>query len=268
MARETYIRGGGIFSYTTYGQRFSVPAGSPLLSTGQGTFNWNAGDEVIGLGGVFITAPTAESNGWGPASAYSTSQSTGGGGSAAINGNITSSLRMVAKFGTSPDPYSSGPPASGSWLASTLVPGGGNGLGSDSAGHGGLGSVILANTAADLTGTPSGTIRNPSVAQMFNGVSAVAIDPRVGRMVYIYDGSNTTRSWQVLLNVSVLNANYFGQLLGGQSITDTPQWGDRGNVAVQRGTNSVLIHDALFVPAPGAASLLALAGLASVRRRR
>lgn len=259
MANGTYIRGGGIFSYTTYGTNFVVAPGSNLISSA-GTFSWNAGDRILALGGVFVTAPTAEDNGWGPGSSYSTSQSTGGGGSSSINGNITTSMRMIGKFGNSPVAYTG--PGMGSWTASTIAPGGGDGLGSDSAGHGGIGSVVIGNSVGDIGSVTSGTPRLPTVAQIYNGAGTTPVDVRVGRMVYVH-ASSIVSSWEMLINLDVLAANYGG------TFSDLPQVGDRGNVAVQRSTNAVVFHDALVtVPAPGAAGAIALGGVLAMRRRR
>lgn len=241
MANGSYIRGAGLWSFEMYASNMTLAPGSALLNTVGGS-TWNPGDEVIGLGGVFTAAPSAPDNGWGPFSSY-----TG-----ATNTNTTSSLRMLGKFGSDP----------AAWSASTLVPGNGNGNGSHSGGFGGLGSVLLANSAADLGSFASGSLRLPSVAQIYTGASAININPAVGRMMYIYDSSTLVSSWQLFLNVSLLDSLYGG------TYADLPAWGDRHSISLQRGTNSTLLQDSMMIPAPGAAVMLGLFGLSAARRRR
>lgn len=250
MENGVYVRGGGIFSYGVYQQNIVLSAGSNLLSTVSGS-TWSIGDQVIGLGGVFVTSPTAPAAGWGPGSSYSTSQSTGAGGSASVNGNVTSSLRMVGKFGTDAN----------AWGASSLAPGGGNGLGSTSAGHGGIGAITLGNSVGDITGTASGLLRLPSVAEIYTGSGTVSISNTVGRMVYNYGSGGIVTSWELFLNVTLV------QTLYGGSYADLPAFGDANIVTTQRSTNATLFHDAV-VPTPGAAAILGLGGLAAARRRR
>lgn len=241
LANGSYIRGAGLWSFEMYASNTTLAPGSALLTT-VGSSTWNVGDQVLGLGGVFVAAPSAPDNGWGPFSSY-----TG-----ATNTNTTSSLRMLGKWGTDPS----------SWSASTFVPGNGNGNGSHSGGFGGLGSVLLANSAADLGSFASGSLRLPSVAQIYTGSSAINIDPSVGRMMYIYDSSTTVSSWQLFLNVSLLDSLY------GSTYSDLPAWGDRHAISLQRGTNSTLLQDSMMIPAPGAAVMLGLFGLSAARRRR
>lgn len=246
MANGNYIRGGGLFSYNLYSAGFNLTSGSNLL-TPVGSSTWNVGDQIIAVGGVFNAAPSESANGW--SSGTYTPANVGD----TVNSNITSSLRMVSKFGSSPT----------SWGASTVLPGSGNGLGSDSAGHGGLGSIVIGNTAADVTSVASGTLRLGTVAQLYDGTSSVAISSSVGRMIYIYDTAGNVSSWQTFLNVTLTNALYSG------TYADLPNFGDRVNVATQRGTSSSRFHDALVVvPTPGSAALLGMAGLMAARRRR
>lgn len=241
LANGSYIRGAGLWSYDMYASNLTLSSGSALLNTVGGS-TWSVGDQVIGLGGVFVAAPSAPGSGWGPFSSY-----TG-----ATNTNTTASLRMLGKFGSDPS----------AWSASTFVPGNGNGNGSHSGGFGGLGSVLLANTAADVGSVTSGTLRLPSISQIYTGSSAINIDPSVGRMMYIYDSSTLVTSWQLFLNVSLLDSLYGG------TYADLPAWGDRHSISLQRGTNATLLQDSMMVPAPGAAVMLGVFGLAAARRRR
>lgn len=239
MQNGVYARGAGLFSYDVFAQQLMVTSGSAFESS-DGAFSWLVGDEIVGIGGVFVAAPSATDNGW---ASYTTSVGN--------NDNVTSSLRMVSKFGV----------AENSWSPSTVAPASGNGSTSHSSGHGGTGSIIIGNTAADVPNFASGALRLPTVAQIYTGSGVANIDARFGRMQYIHS-NGIVSSWQAYLNVSLIERE-----LGG-SYADLPAWGDRHSVATQRGTNSTLLHDALVVPTPGTAALLGLGGLIACRRRR
>lgn len=236
-ANGTYIQGAARMNYTPYATTFTLTAGSPLLS-GTAGFQWNVGDTILGIGGVFtVTAPTAAANGW---PSYSMTMD---------NADRTSSMRIVAKFGTSPTSF--GP--------STVAPGSGNGASSFSGGAGGAGSILINNTVGTLIGTPSGQVRLPDQAQIYTGSGVANIDVNYGRLVYVHDGS-VASSWEALINLTLLNAN-IGMLYG-----DLPQYGDRHDVALQRSTNASV--DALVVPAPGAAAAVGMALVGTLARRR
>ncbi len=233
----SFVGGSGQFSYDLYTKSFTLGSGDALLTTVGGS-TWSVGDQVIGIGGVFQnTLPTASANGWG--SAYS---------STTINTNITSSLRMVSKFGASPT----------AWTTSTSTPIPGNGNGSFSGGQGGFGSVLLANTAGDLSSTASGVLRLPSIAQLYTG-SVANINAEVGRLVYVHN-AGIVSSWEAYLNVTLLQSLYTG--------TGAMAFGNRHNVALQRGGG--VTHDAVVldpVPEPATLSLVALAALRKRKKR-
>lgn len=254
MANGVYIRGGGLFSYQTYVQSFAIQAGSNLLATTSGS-TWSVGDTVIGIGGVFESGPTAEDNGWGAGSAYDTSQAVAGGGSTSINGNISTSLRLVSKFGSTAT----------SWSPSTIAPGLGNGAGSDSSGDGGVGSVLLATTVGEIASYTNGVARLASVAQIHQGPTSIALDAKYGRIFLQKNSSNIVSSWAAILNSTLLEADL------GHLYADLPGVGDRHNIAVQRSTNSRLFNDALIadpVPEPATMTVLGMAALAAWRKRQ
>ncbi|HZW06843.1 MAG TPA: hypothetical protein VFF65_06940 [Phycisphaerales bacterium] len=233
----TYVQGAARMNYGTYATTFTLGAGSPLLSSTAG-FQWNIGDTILGIGGVFtVTAPTAAANGWG---SYS---------STVDNADRTGSMRIVAKFGTSPTSF--GP--------STVAPMAGNGASSFSGGAGGAGSILINNTVGTLLGTPSGQVRLPDQAQIYTGSGVVNIDVNYGRLVYVHNGT-VASSFEALINLTLLQSNI------GMAYGDLPQYGDRHDVALQRSTNASV--DALVLPSPGAAAALGLGAVAGLRRRR
>jgi hypothetical protein len=228
----TYIRLAGNFSFDTYYTNFVLEAGSPLLGGG-----WSIGDSIIAMGGKIVpNSGLAVDTGW----------ATDGFTGDAVNSNLTSSVRIVSKFGTSPT----------SWSASTAKPNAGNGAGSTSGGAGGDGAVLIGTSVGDITLANADAILSASVqerypAPTFTGSAIVGM----GKYIYNVDGSNLLSSWETFLNVSKLAAS----LPGG---TEVPQAGDRYNQALQRSTNTSLITDALIasqvVPEP---STWLLAGL-------
>src|SRR5690606_6053465 len=126
LAIGTYIRGGGGFNYNVYTTSFTLEAGSPLLGGG-----WQVGDTILAMGGVIVDN---------------------------ASGNLTSSVRIVSKFGNSPT----------AWQASTTASPNGDGLGSTSSGHGGNGAVLLGTVVGDVNAADEGTIKTSSDANIYN----------------------------------------------------------------------------------------------------
>lgn len=237
LALGNYVRGDGVFDYGLYTSAFSLSSGSNLVGSG-----WQAGDSILGIGGVITPG--------------------------AANPNLTQSVRLVAKFGTSPS----------AWQASTITPTGGNGLGSFSGGAGGDGAILL-GTDGPTQGTGSlnpgssrfvgpgnpgpGNVFEIPLAQRYDGGGVSAMPTSIGKFIFQFDTNDVLSSWQVLLNRDVLGA----QLGAGAEI---PGLGDRAIVTLQRSVNSTLFTDSLItvVPAPGALALLGLGGLCATRRRR
>jgi hypothetical protein len=228
----TYIRLQGNFSFDTYYTNFVLDASSPLLGGG-----WSAGDTIIAMGGKIVPNSTlAADTGW------ATDGFTGN----AVNSNLTGSVRIVSKFGTSPT----------SWTASTVKPDLGNGLGSTSAGNGGDGAIVIASSVGDITLANANSIISASVQERYPSPTFTATGiSGMGKYIYNLDSSNLLSSWETFLNVSKLTLS----LPGGSQV---PQAGDRYNQALQRSTNTTLITDALIasqvVPEP---STWLLAGL-------
>lgn len=236
LANGNYIRGSGNFGFTHYSSSFSL---SSSAAGDIGSANWNAGDQILGIGGI-ISDITPAAAGW-PAF-------TGD----AVNANLTSSARISVKFGVN----------GGGWQASAIAPGAGDGLGSFSGGNGGIGSIILGtNTPPDVLANP-GTLQTVALAQRYDGsVSAINMD--IGRFIFQHNGGGLLQSWQVLLNVTYLN-----QLNGLNG--DALFVPGRVNQSLQRGSG--VFTDSLVNPVPLPPTLL-IAGLPGllfliVRRRR
>src|SRR6478752_5879470 len=114
-----YVLGNANFGFNMYTASFA--ADSSLASAiGSG---WNTGDTILAMGGK-RQSTTGVAAGWGLSFT----------GAAVNTANLTTSARIVAKFGTS---------ISNSVTASTVRPDAGNGLGSFSGGNLGDGAVLL-----------------------------------------------------------------------------------------------------------------------------
>jgi len=243
LALGNYVRGNGLFDYEMYTTAFSLSGGSPLLGTG-----WQAGDSVLAIGGLINQA--------------------------ALNENLSQSVRLVAKFGTDANAFS----------ASTFVPTGGNGNGSFSGGAGGDGAILIGtdgptNGPGHLNPTTTGTntsifvgpgapgpgvVYTMPISQRYDSGSVdTSITTDIGKFVFLFDSGNVLSSWQIFLNRSLLA----DVLPAGEEV---PDLGHRAIMTLQRSTSSTLFTDSLItvVPTPSSAALLGLAGLAAARRRR
>ncbi len=208
-----YIRGAGNFGYDTYSTSYAIPSGSPLVASG-----WSVGDRVLGVGGSIATNDGI-SAGWG--SAF-----TGD----AVNSNLTTSVRIVAKFGASPT----------AWVPSTVRPDGGNGSGSFSSGHGGDGAILLGTDVGAIDDSDAGMLLTFDTNQRYDSGTS-SISSSVGRLIFNSTG-DILESWSVYLNTTLLSS----QLSGGSEV---PLTGDRINLTLQRSTNSTLFTDAMVTPA-------------------
>ena len=245
----TYIRGSGNFAFDLYSTAYPLdPTSSLIASTAADTgFEWLAGDQIIGMGGVVVPGEPAANYGWPNVSGDP------------INSNLTNSVRIVSKFGTSPT----------SWSASTTAPVPGNGNGSSSAGFGGVGALLIGTTGGiqQVVAANEGIYFIPTTATQYRA-SETNVNGKAGRIMFDLDnGTTLLKTWETILNVSLLqrNAGAYG-FVG----ADYPQVGDRNNMVLQRSNSTTLFTDALIVsvPEPAALTTLAVGGLAIVTRRR
>lgn len=178
LSTGTFIRtvGGRSSNFDVYSHSFLVDAGSSLITGFSGT-GWLAGDTIVGLGAV-------------------------------VSGLNTVGATIFAKFGSSgaifqPDSNGSASPA-------------GNGLGSLSAGHGGLGSIQLSNANNPLSGGSAlnngGSVTRFPDIYLYNGSASVQVAAGgapaaitdASRLAYLWNNAtNRLSSFEVLLNVSL-----------------------------------------------------------------
>jgi len=216
MANGTYVIGSANYSYRTFSAGLTIQAGSNL-EIADGALSWLPGDTVLGVGGEFESVTAADA-GW-----------------TAFTGTAVNSLfgsagpKLQVKFGTS----------SATWTTSTTAPGSGNGSSGSSAGGG---RVQVRTSGYFQAGTPTVGQTEPWTWDGNSGQLLVldkedhiqwaggTPDKRVARMIWIWDASTSrVKSWQLLLNVSLLSRQYpgFGGLL--------PGIGDKAVLTVQNG---------------------------------
>jgi PEP-CTERM motif len=255
LADGTYIRGGGNTDFNLYTTSFTLAAGSALTSNV--TDAWQAGDTVLAMGGV-VTTTNGIAAGWGAPFVGD-----------AVNADLTTSERIVTKFGTQ----------STSWGASTIAPSTGtspfgNGLGATSNGDGSNGAILLGTLTGDLTLANSGVLQGygaSDTSQVYKTADSNVgdtISKTIGQ--YIFNVDPTTHvitSWEVFLDTTKLA----GLALG----VPVPAVGDRIDQALQRSTNATQFTDALgtialATPEPSSLALAVLGtiGLFLASRRR
>jgi len=226
----TYIRGAGGYDFGVYTSSFVLGAGSNMAGGG-----WSAGDSILGAGGVVND----------------------------LGSNISQSLRIVTKFGADTDAWSGG--------------------GSFSGGFGGNGSILLAtyspanassgghfNPNTALNFMSPGVVHQAPLAQRYDSGTTASISTAIGRLIFTFDANDYLASWQMLLNLTVLES----LLAPGEAM---PNDLSAVNVTLQRSNNSTQFTDArggfetdtVVIPLPsGAGMALAGMGLIGLRRRR
>jgi hypothetical protein len=214
-----YVRGTANFGFGMYHSSFLADAAS-ASAVGAG---WSAGDTILGMGGKRQSTDGVTA-GWGAAFTGASVNTT----------NLTSSARVVAKFGTL---------ISNSVSLSTIRPDGGNGSGSFSGGELGDGAILFGtpNSGGFFTLGNQNTFLSFLTNQRYSGgVSNISTD--YGRIIYQLGSDNLLDSWEVLLNTSLLADTY----------SNVPTPGATSVLTMQRGagvfTDGALSIEAAAVP--------------------
>lgn len=251
LANGVYVTGSANYGYDAYSAGFAIQAGSNL-EIADGPLSWLTGDTVLGVGGKFQSITAAEA-GW-----------------AAITGNTvntylpaSSGPKLQVKFGTS----------AATWYTSTTAPGSGNGSSSSSNGGG---RVQVRTSGYFQAGTPTVGQDEPWTWDGNSGQLLVLdkdshiawagdanLDKRVARMIWNWDDDlQQVVAWELLLNVSLLDrvapVDFVGLL---------PAIGDMAIMTVQNGDGAYTDALVSVIPEPATFGLLALGGLALLRRR-
>jgi hypothetical protein len=205
LASGVYVQGTGNFSFDIYTTSFTLESGSGLIGDG-----WQAGDEIVGLGGVVDHE--------------------------ADNPNLTHSVRIVSKFSAGNDGWDpntgsgsfSGAGGEGALLLATrgpLAPSG-------NTEH--LNPFDGFNSSRVATELVPGEIHEIPMLQRHDGTGTGDIDTDAGKFIYLSDGPDYVdgqseepapllSSWQVFVNVSMLD-NDFDEVPGeGDPVIQTLQ---------------------------------------------
>jgi hypothetical protein len=224
-----YIDGAGAFNATIYSTAFVLGASSPLVSTLNG-LDWNAGDTIVGVGGVF-------------GGANSDLTYSGGADEHSVSHAGATSARIVIKYGS----------ATALWTA----PGAG------SLANGGVGSVLLGTYPYDFYPADAGTLIVPADSpQEQTGPSSTSpISGDMGRVITDWSGGAEV-GFESFLDLTLLDAQVpsNGVSLGNKFVLDLQR--GTGNYQDSLGTLPT------SVPEPAAFSVLCIGGLALMRRRR
>ena len=171
--------------------------------------------------------------------------------------------RLVAKFGAEGATFS----------ASTLASPFGNGRGSFSDGHGGLGSVQVdyayTFTSSVLDPGQNGVILTPDFVRYYDGTTTL-VDADFGRVIALFNGSQL-ESWEVVLNLRAL-----ADPLAGNKGSAIPLVNGLGDMALQPlplgalPTYTDALTDRTAIPEPSSAILVlsSLVALSRLLKRR
>jgi hypothetical protein len=236
-----YNFGSGNYNATVYSTAFTLAPGSTLLSTLDG-YDWNIGDTIVGVGGVF-------------SGANSDLTYSGGADEHGVTHADSTSTRIVVKYGTSAATWTAPAPSSSS-----------PGYGSQA--NGGVGSVLLGTFPYDFYPADSNTLVVPSDTPLLQtGPSSTStITGDVGRVITSWNGTNAMVGFESFLDLTLLTNSYPAEevALGNDFILD-----------LQRGTSGTLYQDSLgtlptAVPEPSTSMLVVvgLLGAWSIRRRK
>lgn len=233
-APGTYIDGAGIYTATIYTTAFTLAPSSSLV-TNLGGFAWNAGDIIVGVGGIL--------------SASSDLTYSGGADEHGVTHVGATSTRFVIKYGS----------PSATWTA----PGAG------ALANGGTGSILLGTFPYDLNPGNGGQPIIPSDSPLVQtGPSSTATTTgNVGMVFGNWTGSGSSSNlvgFESFLDLTLLDASY---------PTNNVQLGDKFVLDLQRGTGN--FQDSLgtlpsVVPEPSTLVLVGvgLVGAFSIRRRK
>jgi hypothetical protein len=246
-AEGTFVRkgSGALYDYDVYTRGFLLDGASSLAGVSAA---WQAGDRIMGMGGV-------------------------------ANQALDETFRTVNKWGAAGSTYAAS-------TNGTAAPN--DGVGSSSSGAGGLGSMLTGfnytRTNGALDGAWNGTFVTPTVMTYFTGVETTLTDAAIldaARHLAIFSGAGTSddpniiASWQSFLNLSLLERLALD--VGSPLTSGLPAFDANSIVTRQRSTSSSNFTDALAVigspdvaavPLPAGAWLLLTAAGALVALRR
>ncbi len=235
-AAGTYVDGTGVYSATIYSTAFTLAPSSSLISTFEG-YDWNAGDTIVGVGGIL--------------SASSDLTYSGGADEHGVTHSGATSTRFVVKYGS----------PTASWTA----PGAG------ALANGGIGASLLGTFAYDLYPGNGGQLIIPSDSpEIQTGLTSSAFITSTGdvaRVIASWTGSGSSSNmvgFESFLDLTLLDAAY---------PTNNVQLGDKFVLDLQRGSGN--FQDSLgtlpsVVPEPSTVALVGAGLLAalSIRRRK
>lgn len=174
------------FSADMYTSEFTLQTGSQLITTG-GAFNWNVGDTIVGVGGMFNPA--------GNNTTVDDSYRTGDG---------ATDIRFVVKYGSTTATWAPSSAGDVPWQPGNLPTAPAYG----SLVNGGPGSILLGTSAYIFFPAISGQFVTPvdSPEEQTNS-GTVTISGSVGRVATVWSGSAVV-GFESVLDLTLLDALY------------------------------------------------------------